>query len=167
MRIGSATPADVEALADLWVALAADQRQHGSHLLAGANRAAIREALARAVVADGLRVAREDGDLLGFVSFTVEHGDYGTDATRGTVTNVYVRPADRGRGIGGALLDAAETALRTAGADVVALEAMVDNERARRLYRRRGYHPHRIEYEKSLTDPPAGADGSDNDTSEG
>jgi len=167
MRVGPATPADVDALADLWVALAASQRRHGSHLRAGANRAAIRESLARAVVADNLRVAREDGEVLGFVSFSVERGDYETDAVRGTVTNVYVRPDDRGRGVGRRLLDAAEAALRADGADVVALEAMADNERARRLYRRRGYEPHRIEFEKPLDAPPDGTGRSDNDTREG
>lgn len=167
MRVGPATPADVDALADLWVALAADQRRYGSHLRAGPNRAVIRESLARAAVADDLRVAREDGEVLGFVSFSIERGDYETDAVRGTVTNVYVRPDDRGQGVGGGLLDAAETALRAHGADVVAIEAMADNERARRLYRRRGYETHRIEFEKPLDDPPDDAARSDNDTREG
>lgn len=61
MRIERPDTDAAEALADLWVELARGQRDHGSHVLPAANRTAIREALVRHVVTDGLLVARKDG----------------------------------------------------------------------------------------------------------
>ncbi|MFB6081155.1 MAG: GNAT family N-acetyltransferase [Haloferacaceae archaeon] len=144
-------PDEVEAVTDMWVALAADQRDHGSHLFAAANRAAIGEALARQLVVGGLRVAAgDDGDLLGFVSFALDAGRYESDAVRGVVRNIYVHPGARNRGVGGRLLDAAEEALAAEGAEVIRLEAMAANDAARRFYERRGYAPHRVEFEKRV-----------------
>lgn len=89
----------------------------------------------------------------GFVMFSVESGRYGQDVSRGVVDNLYVRPGARDRGIGAELLAAAERTLREAGVDAVSLDAMAGNEGARRFYRRHGYAPHRIEYEKELDGP--------------
>ena len=145
-----ATTDDVDRLADLWVDLARDQRAHGSHLRADANRSAVRETVARHVVTGGLLVARVDADdgLVGFVMFGPETGSYEQDVSRGVVQNIYVVPGWQRRGIGSALLSAAEDALRDAGADAVVLETMADNEAARAFYRRHGYEPHRVELEK-------------------
>lgn len=155
VTIEAGDAADTDAIAELWVALATDQRAYGSHLLAEENREQIRDAIARHVVLDGLRVARpesEDSDLpiVGFVMFDVETGAYEQDVDRGIVRNLFVRPGHRDEGIGGALLSAAEEALADAGADVVALEAMFSNEDARRFYMNQGYYPHRVEFEKRV-----------------
>lgn len=146
-RIEPATLTDVDPLVDLWVELARDQRVYDSHLAAEANRTPVREALARHVVTDGVRVARADR-IVGFVMFGLEQGDYEQTVTRGVVHNLFVVPGARGQGVGSALLGAAESALVRAGADVVSLEAMAANERARRFYERHGYRPHRVELEK-------------------
>lgn len=92
----------------------------------------------------------EAAEPLGFVMFSFETGRYSQDVTRGVVDNLYVRPGVRNRGVGSALLAAAERSLREAGADLVSLDAMAENENARRFYRRHGYAPHRIEFEKSF-----------------
>ncbi|MFC6989137.1 GNAT family N-acetyltransferase [Haloplanus sp. GCM10025708] len=149
MEITTPDAADVNAIADLWVELARDQRAHGSTLRPTANRAAVREEIARHVVTDGIRVAA-DAELVGFVTFRLEPGRYQQSVTPGVVSNLYVRPAARNDGVGAALLSAAETALADAGADVVTLEAMADNDDARRFYDRHGYSPHRVELRKSL-----------------
>ncbi|NHN59187.1 MULTISPECIES: N-acetyltransferase [Halorussus] len=145
------TPADADEVADQWVELAAEQRAFDSHLLAEENRATVRAAVARSAVADELLVARtDDGEIVGFVTFGVETGDYVQDATRGVVRNIAVVPARRGEGIGSDLLRTAERRLAEAGADAVALEVMAGNDDARRFYRRHGYAPHRVELEKSV-----------------
>ena len=157
MRIEPATTDDVGALVDAWVELAATQRRHGSHLADEANREAIRPILAYHAVEGTCLVARAapgevsgpDGDVLGFVNFGLEEAGLSGDATRGLVHNVFVEPGFRGEGVGSALLDAAEAALAERGADVVAIEALADNEAARRLYRRRGYDLHRVQYERT------------------
>jgi ribosomal protein S18 acetylase RimI-like enzyme len=164
-RIEPATADDVDAVTDMWVALAAGQREHGATLRAEANRATVREWVAQSVVTGELFVARDpdpaaetdeiggrDSGPVGFVGFSLERGDYERDAVRGTVSNLYVTPERRGEGIGAALLDAAERELAEVGADHVALEALADNDRAQEFYADRGYGPHRVELTKSLGD---------------
>jgi len=148
MDVEPGTAADAETLADLWVDLAAGQRAHGSHVAAEGNREVVREAIARHAVADGLRVARAGGETLGFVMFGPETGRYRQEVDRGVVRNLYVRPERRGEGIGSELLAVAEDALEAAGAEVISLKAMADNEAARRFYERHGYRTHRVELEK-------------------
>jgi ribosomal protein S18 acetylase RimI-like enzyme len=173
IRVEAATLADVDTLVDQWVDLARGQRAYDSHLAAETNRTPVREALARYVVADGVRVAREDrddggddgdgdgddgaggegagdGGLLGFVMFGPEQGDYEQTLTRGVIHNLFVVPAVRGEGVGSALLGAAERALAHTGVDAVSLEAMAANDGARRFYERHGSRPHRVELEKRL-----------------
>lgn len=150
---------EVDALVDLWAALAVDQRTHDSHLLPDANRPAIRDALARHAVTGGVQVARHDGEIVGFVTFGTEAGAYEQDVSRGVVRNVFVRPAYRGQGIGSRLMDVAESALESVGATVVSLEAMAANDRARAFYRARGYEPHRVQFEKRLEETAGERDG--------
>lgn len=141
---------DADAVTDLWVALARDQRRYGSHITPETNRARIRETVVRRIVGDELLVAREDDDLVGFVMFTAETGQYDQDVRRGLVQNIYVAPSHRGRGIGSTLLAAAEARLDEGGVEAVALDVLADNEAALRFYRRHGYAAHRVELEKSL-----------------
>ncbi|QZY04041.1 GNAT family N-acetyltransferase [Halobaculum roseum] len=176
---------DVDAVADLWVALADGQRSYGTHLAGAENRPDAADAAARAVVTDGLVVARgpdsgeadlddtetdgadsdgtgsprsEPGAIVGFVTFGVESGRYDLDVTRGVVYNLFVRERHRGAGVGSRLLATAESSLADAGADVISLEVMADNADAKRFYDRHGYEPHRVELEKSIP-----GDGSDTD----
>ncbi|WP_335999182.1 GNAT family N-acetyltransferase [Halorientalis halophila] len=159
MRIERPDVDAADALADLWVDLAAEQRAVGSHLRADANRDSIGENVRRAIVSDGLYVAvaaedddyeAEAGDVLGFVMFSASEELLATTATRGTVENLYVRPPYRGSGIGSELLAAAEADLAERGVDAVKLEVLADNEAARRFYRRHGYDPHRLQLEKPV-----------------
>ena len=154
--IEPATDEDLPTVTDLWVRLATEQREHGSHVLPEENRETIRETLAAHQVNGGLLVARLES-VVGFSSFTVEGGTFELDATRGLLSNLYVRPAYRGEGIGTALLEATEEALEDRGVDVVALEAMAANEAALRFYRRNGYGTHRVALEAPI-------DRSENDT---
>ncbi len=150
-------PRDAESLADLWVALARGQQDHGSHLQAEQNRSRVRDVLARYAATDRLLVADApsttpagETDIVGFVMFRIRADEYEVDCRRGLVENLYVVPDHRGRGIGSDLLSAAEQLLRERGVDVVSLEAMAQNNAARRFYRRHGYEPHRVEFEKSV-----------------
>jgi len=147
MKIRTATTDDADEITSQWLDLAGGQRSYGSHILPEENRSTARDAVLRHIVADELTVATEDGSLLGFVMYTVETGEYEQDTTRGLVRNIYVVPEHRDRGVGTALLEAAESTLNDRGADRIALEVMAENEPARRFYRRHGYTPHRIALE--------------------
>jgi ribosomal protein S18 acetylase RimI-like enzyme len=148
-EIDSPTMTDLDALVELWIDLAAGQRQHDSHLEAEANRDRIRESLARQIALSEVRVARHAGRIVGFVSFTIEGSTFARSTTKGLIQNIYVEPDAREQGIGSRLLERAETVLDAEGADVVALDVMADNEAGRRFYRRQGYDSHRLTLEKS------------------
>lgn len=141
---------DVATITDYWIALADDQRAHGSHVLGDPSRETIAETVRRHIARDALLVARREDTLAGFVAMELEREGYERDCQRGRVTALYVRPDDRSRGIGRRLLDRAERDLAAAGAAVVALEALADNDRARSLYDECGYEPHRVTYEKPI-----------------
>jgi ribosomal protein S18 acetylase RimI-like enzyme len=142
-------------IADRWVDLAAEQRAHGSHLAAAANRERILDSIGQHIADGNLLVARSGGAIVGFVMFSIERRLYAVSTTRGIVRNLHVLPEHRGEGIGSALLAAAEADLAAAGAERVGLEALVGNADARRFYEANGYTPHRIEFEK-----PVGTDDS-------
>ncbi|NHN40557.1 GNAT family N-acetyltransferase [Halorubellus sp. JP-L1] len=169
MRVERAQTADLTALVDAWVALAAEQRQHGSHLHAAANRDRIRESMAHHLVEDTCLVARpgsgdvlasgsgddaEDGaslpDVVGFVTFAVDPDGYEMDVDRGAVENLYVASEWRGRGVGARLLSAAEAELAFRGVEAVSLQVLAANDRARSFYEREGYGDHRVVVEKRL-----------------
>jgi ribosomal protein S18 acetylase RimI-like enzyme len=160
MPVEPARLADLDRVVELWVALAEEQREHGAHLTAGPNRAVMREALAQHIVDHTCLVVRpspgddasSQGAITGFVSFGLEQDGLDRDVTRGVVHNLYVVPGARDSGVGGELLDAAETALAVAGAQLVTLETIAENDAARRFYERRGYAPHRVAYERPIAD---------------
>ena len=148
MEITTASTDDIDAVVDLWVELARGQQAYGSHLAGPANRPTVRETVVQRVVTNDLLVARREGDICGFVMVTMERGRYEQTVTRGIVENLYVRPEHRRKGVGSALLEAGERRLVDAGATVISLEAMADNDAAREFYAAHGYTPHRIELEK-------------------
>ncbi|MDL0127251.1 GNAT family N-acetyltransferase [Halobacterium salinarum] len=150
MTVRPASGTDIDTVAELWVQLAAEQRAHGSHLLAAENHSQARDLIGQYVHADGVAVTTQAGRTVGFVMFHTETGFYETDRTRGVIDNLYVAPGFRGDGRGSALLTHAERELRSRGADALAIEALADNAAARRLYERRGYAPHRVTFEQSV-----------------
>lgn len=140
---------DIDRVADLWVDLAAGQRAHGARIRAAANRTAVSERLAHLAAAGDLLVARGEG-IVGFVAVEAAAERYETDVDRGVITDLYVVPGRRSQGIGAALLSAGEARLADHGVDVVTLEALADNDAARRFYRRHGYDSHRVELRKPV-----------------
>lgn len=158
---------EIERVTDLWVRLASEQREHDSAIRSEQNRSPLREILSAHQVRGGLLVARNETSILGFVSFTVDRGMLATTRRRGTVSNLYVEPSHRGRDIGSRLLSAAERRLADRGVDEVTLEAMAENERARRFYGRAGYEPSRVTLTRSLSQIPSSpteSDPGENDT---
>ncbi|ELY75425.1 GNAT family N-acetyltransferase [Natrinema gari] len=141
---------DIAPLTDRWVRLARDQRQYGSAIRADANREPMRETLGAYQVSDGLFVARLEGSIVGFATVSVERGSLELDETRGMLSNIYVDPPYRDRGIGTALLEAAEASLADRGVDTMLLEVMAANESARRFYRHKGYDARRVTMSRSL-----------------
>jgi ribosomal protein S18 acetylase RimI-like enzyme len=80
-------------------------------------------------------VAEDDGRAVGFVFCIL--GDRGRKTAH--VTDLYVRPEARNKGIGRALLTELIEPARAAGLDHVSLEVLLRNTEARRLYERLGF----------------------------
>lgn len=148
---------DAEAIVECWVDLASEQRQHGSDLASEDNREPIHATVLTHIVAEEALIARMERDaeppdngVIGFVTFEDETGRYEETVVRGIVHNLYVRPEYRDAGIGSRLLERAEAALAERGCEVVTLDAMAENDAARRFYERAAYAPHRVTLRKSL-----------------
>ncbi|HWJ31282.1 MAG TPA: GNAT family N-acetyltransferase [Gaiellaceae bacterium] len=89
-------------------------------------------------IGDGVAlIAEEDGRAVGFIFCVL--GDRGRKTAH--VTDLYVRPEARSRGIGRALLAELITPARESGLAHVSLEVLVHNSDARRLYERLGFTP--------------------------
>jgi ribosomal protein S18 acetylase RimI-like enzyme len=82
-------------------------------------------------------IAEDNGRPVGFVFCVL--GDRGRQTAH--VTDIYVRPEARSRGLGRALLAELVEPAREAGLGHVSLEVLVHNVEARRLYDRLGFAP--------------------------
>jgi aminoglycoside 6'-N-acetyltransferase len=74
---------------------------------------------------------------------------------------IAVAPEWRGRGVGTALMQAAEDWARAHGAERMVLDLNAANEGARRLYERLGYEVHSLDMDKPITPDPSAVDGPD------
>jgi ribosomal protein S18 acetylase RimI-like enzyme len=74
------------------------------------------------------------GYLLAVYVFSLEH-----QGLTAEIDELFVSPDHRGQGLGGHLLDAAETSFRERGCTNVYLQVGRDNEAARGFYRSRGF----------------------------
>ena len=116
-------PTDFDAVASIW-----EEVELWPHT--GEDRAWFEAALARNPGC--ALVYRQGADVIGTVV-----GAW--DGLRGWIYHLAVRPQDRGRGIGSALLAAAEARLRELGVRQINLMVYDENDFAESLYLRRGY----------------------------
>jgi GNAT superfamily N-acetyltransferase len=119
-------------------------------LVAGAERDGVNAAFDSGRDGELLLIA-EDGpsDRLGFAHVTTQI-DYFVRTPNAHVSILAVREGAEGRGVGRALLEAAEAWARDRGFDVITLNVFAANARARALYERTGYGPDTIRYLKPL-----------------
>jgi len=83
----------------------------------------------------------QDGSPVGYAMVSVGDESDGWEGAIGHVESLSVAAEWRGRGIGGALLDAAERSLAAAGITAIVISVIEPNERARKLYEDRGMTP--------------------------
>lgn len=96
-------------------------------------------------------VADDDGAVVGYAYAAVEGHDYmALRGPAGVLHDVVVDPAHRGRGVGGALLDAVLAALAARGAPRVVLSTAERNEGAQRLFARAGFRRTMIEMTREM-----------------
>ncbi len=147
MRIRAANPGDIETLAGFNLAMALETE----------DRALDRERLRAGV--DGVfadprrgfyRIAEVDGDSIGALLVTFEWSDW-RNADWWWIQSVYVKPAQRGRGVFSTLFETVEGEARSAGACGLRLYVERDNLRAQQTYRRlRMDESHYLMYERAF-----------------
>ena len=87
----------------------------------------------------GVLVAEADGEVAGFVRFGPTRDQAADRTVTGEVMTMFVAEERRRRGVGQALMAAAEAALREHGFTVATLWMAVGNEPARRFYEAAGW----------------------------
>jgi ribosomal protein S18 acetylase RimI-like enzyme len=91
-----------------------------------------------------LLLAEEDGRVVGYAMVSVIGGQatLTTGDRMAELETLSVAEEQRGRGVGGALMDAAYDVMRELGIDDVMLYVMDGNEGATRFYERLGFEPY-------------------------
>ncbi|HEX2313166.1 MAG TPA: GNAT family N-acetyltransferase [Thermomonospora sp.] len=84
-------------------------------------------------------VAVEDGVIVGFISYRVDDEDGLLPCPGGELNELYVLPEHRGRGLRGALADAAVADLRERGAVVLSAPGPADDPGFRAFWEARGF----------------------------
>ncbi len=150
MTIREATDADLPLLEELWRAFAAEILPP-SHVQVDAEKELAEVA---GLVHGGIALLADDQ---GYALARMREG------TRGYVSDLYVRPEARGRGIARALVREAVARLRERGATTVELEVAAHNADARAVYGRWGFAEVELTLvadldalERRLADEPAG-----------
>jgi GNAT superfamily N-acetyltransferase len=134
MIIRPATKEDRELIRELWVEFEAERP--GPEYLRETWDDAWSD-LGQTVQEGVALIAEEDGRPVGFVFCVL--GDRSRQTAH--VTDIYVRPDARNKGIGQALLAGILEPARSAGLDHASLEVLIRNSDARRLYERLGFAP--------------------------
>jgi GNAT superfamily N-acetyltransferase len=89
-------------------------------------------------------IAEDDGGMAGYATVVIHQGgddSWSLHERWGEVWTLVVDERRRGRGIGGALLDAVDAELAARGVHDLMIGVMEGNDGARRLYERRGLVP--------------------------
>jgi len=120
--------------------------------VAGEYLAAIRDK--SAARSGALLVASRDGEVAGFVCFWHEQDDdmlLQDEARRyGYVSDLFVAPGQRRKGVARALLAAAERHFAALGVTRLRINAIAANAAARALYEAHGFAPLELVFEKRL-----------------
>jgi ribosomal protein S18 acetylase RimI-like enzyme len=99
-------------------------------------------------------IAEQRGRFVGFVACWInwDRAVIETDESNahGYISDIFVVPEQRGRGVAARLIAAAEAFLRKRGATRVRINALAVNRPAVAAYRKSGYRPYEVAFEKRL-----------------
>jgi ribosomal protein S18 acetylase RimI-like enzyme len=151
MNIRAATLADLPAVLALVPRLAATGSPPGrdAEQIEASDIESVTRALRQPAADEVLLVAEDGGGLRGLIHVKTVV-DYFSQQPIAHVSDVVVAASAEGRGIGKALMHAAEDWARGRGYTMVQLHVLVDNARARSMYERLGYSAEWLKYIKRL-----------------
>lgn len=115
-----------------------------------ADHAILRRAIEQPAEDALLLVADDPTDgILGYI-FVTTRTDYFTAKPHAHIEILTVAAGQEGKGVGRALMDAAEAWSASRGYSQVTLNVFATNERARAVYARLGYEPELVRYRKAI-----------------
>lgn len=161
VRVRAAVPADRDAVVALVPRLRAfgDVPLRASEALDRTERETLERALEGPAADSVLLVAELDNTGVAGVAYVQTATDYFTRESHGHLAIVAVAESGEGRGIGRALLAAAEGWSGKRGYRFITLNVFAGNARARAFYERAGFAPDTLRYYKEvvppISDPPA------------
>jgi ribosomal protein S18 acetylase RimI-like enzyme len=149
VEISAGSVGDIPRLREAFLALHAHHRRLSAVVLTEPDERAwaARVSTYEQYFAEGralLHLARVDGYCVGYALTVLHPGSDDTFPLNAGYAELYtlaVLPGSRGSGIGSALLDAVDTALRNRAIANLTVAVMCANEAAIRLYQRRGFLP--------------------------
>ncbi|MET3986055.1 GNAT family N-acetyltransferase [Streptomyces sp. PvR034] len=136
MRIGQATPEDVDVISTI---LAEIEAYYGGEPTPG-DPAQIRAALFAGRPAATVLLAREGNEVLGLASYSLLWPAAGADTSL-YLKELFVRESARRRGVAGAFMEALQAAAAAAGCSRVEWTADADNPAALAFYKALGAEP--------------------------
>lgn len=136
----TATRRDREEIQRMSLGLLDEHRtSYGSDVVRGSRTRRYVARLVNSHVRKGAVIVAQRGDtLVGFVLLSQARFTLQTSRPTGSITDIYVVPHERGRGVGTRLLTAGLRWLRSSGYDRVVLNVAAKNP-ARHLYQRLGF----------------------------
>lgn len=145
---------DLEVIQSLWVRLREEQGKLDRRLVPGPNAARLEAEHREIVLADrrtAFFVAEDAGEVVGFLHAQIDPNDPAYEPERfGTIVDLFVASACRGRGIGSQLLEFCKDWFRTSNLGEYRLATPAGNEAARRFFEQRGAAPLRVVHAASL-----------------
>jgi ribosomal protein S18 acetylase RimI-like enzyme len=97
------------------------------------------DALLRLAATGKMLVAEEDGLIVGYSCFYVDWADCMQEFQQVKISDVYLAPAQRGKGIGRKFLEAAEAFGKENGIEELALNVLWKNVEAQAMYKKCGF----------------------------
>jgi len=141
-------PADIDDLAPLWKALLDHVAALPESIVpvrpSDESWELERKEMLAALAGDAFAlVARRDGEAVGYLFARIEGPDpvWYTGDTHAELAHLSVAEAERGNGVGSALMDAMDAELERRGVEDVEIGVDTGNDTAARLYESRGYRP--------------------------
>ncbi len=122
----------------------------------GYGEAELKKILQQTTELEGLFLLAVAGEeIAGFVTTTIYRQTpedlLGTNPSNiGRLTNLYISPLHRQKGLGTTLVHKAEEYVLSRGCDVMKIEVFVPNDAAKKLYEKLGYQPRDIDQIKKL-----------------
>ncbi len=151
---------EVDKLMVLWKAFVNDPSASDGLILTHEENARRMVEFVKKVIAEDpnqILIAEEGGSLVGYLLFQ-KQAKLALETSRhwGHISDLYVAPDHRGRGVGADLLRTCLEYLRSAGVSHVWLNVWAQNERAMRLYRKAGFkdYMHVMEAETKTAEAP-------------